>query len=60
MLQTMLSVSSGANKDTLAACQAVSETLEVSLPASQNKAELREEIAVKLAGAREVVRAVRS
>eukprot|EP00903_Cladosiphon_okamuranus_P019227 g17681.t1 len=54
MLQTMLSVSSGANKDTLAACEAVSEALELSLPASRNRDALREEIAFKLAGAAEV------
>lgn len=60
MLQTMLSMSSGATKDTVAACQAVMETLEISLPPSQNKVPLREEIAVKLAGAAEVVRSVSS
>lgn len=59
MLQTMLSMSSGATKDTVAACQAVSETLEVSLPSSQNKSTLQEEIAIKLAGAADVVRSVR-
>lgn len=58
MLQTMLSVSSGANKDTLAACEAVSEALDMCLPPSQNKGALREEIAVKVAGAAEVVRSV--
>lgn len=59
MLQTMLSMSSGATKDTVAACQAVSVTLEISLPPSVSKTALREEIAIKLAGAAEVARAVR-
>ena len=59
MLQTMLSVSSGANKDTLAACEAVSEALESCIPPSQNKMTLRDEIAFKLAGAAEVARSVR-
>ena len=58
MLQTLLSVSSGANKDTLAACEAVYETLELCLPPSQNKAALRDEIAFKLAATAEVAQAV--
>ncbi|CAM9345495.1 unnamed protein product [Scytosiphon promiscuus] len=57
MLQTMLSVSSGANKDTLSACEAVSEALELSLPPTKNRESLREDIAFKLAGAVEVARA---
>ncbi|CAN0060146.1 unnamed protein product [Hapterophycus canaliculatus] len=57
MLQTMLSVSSGANKDTLSACEAVSEALELSLPPPKNREALREEIAFKVAGAVEVARA---
>ncbi len=56
MLQTMLSVSSGANKDTLAACEAVTEALELSLP--KNREAVREEVAFKLAGAAEVARSV--
>lgn len=59
MLQTMLSVSSGANKDTLAACEAVSEALEMCLPSTQDKSSVHDEICVKLAGAAEIVQSVR-
>lgn len=56
MLQTLLSVSSGATKDTLEACEAVHETLESCLP--PNKSAMWDDIAFKLAGAAEVVQAV--
>ncbi|CAN0190861.1 unnamed protein product, partial [Ectocarpus sp. 12 AP-2014] len=59
MLQTMLSVSSGANKDTMAACEAVSEALEVSLPPSRSRDTVRDDIAFKLAAAAEVTRSSR-
>ncbi|CAM9689455.1 unnamed protein product, partial [Choristocarpus tenellus] len=48
MLQTLLSVSSSANEDTLAACVAVTAALELALPTSQNRTALREEISEKL------------
>lgn len=56
MLQTLLSVSSGATKDTLEACEAVHETLESCLP--HNRSSMWDDIAFKLAGAAEVAQAV--